>query len=66
MVHDNNLAYGEINEDCECVEIQGCNDFEVSTILLSNDDGTAGSVEAIVSGGLPLTVMLGKLGVGML
>ena len=50
----NNLAYGEINEDCECVEIQGCNDFEVSTILLSNDDGTGnGSVEAIVSGGTP-------------
>jgi len=50
----NNGAFGEINEDCECVEIQGCGDFEVSTNLLTNDDGTGnGSVEAIASGGTP-------------
>jgi len=50
----NNGAFGEINEDCECVEIQDCGDFEVSTNLLSNDDGTGnGSIEAIASGGTP-------------
>lgn len=50
----NNGAFGEINEDCECIEIQGCDDFEVSTNLLANDDGTGnGSVEAIASGGTP-------------
>ena len=50
----NNGAFGEITLYCECVEIQDCGDFEVSTNLLSNDDGTGnGSIEAIASGGTP-------------
>lgn len=50
----NNGAFGEITLYCECIEIQGCGDFEVSTNLLANDDGTGnGSVEAIASGGTP-------------
>jgi len=50
----NNGALGEITLYCECVEIQDCGDFEVSTNLLSNDDGTGnGSIEAIASGGTP-------------
>ena len=48
-----NGSFGEINSDCECIEIPDC-DLVVETNLLSIDDGTgSGSVEAIASGGTP-------------
>jgi len=47
------VAFGVINEDCECIEIPDC-DLVVETNLVSIDDGTgSGSVEAIASGGTP-------------
>jgi hypothetical protein len=44
---------GEVNEDCECIElVEGGCDLEVTTNLLANDDGTGnGAVEAIAEGG---------------